>query len=286
MIDLTSIAAVLERVRRERPLVHVITNFVTMNIVADALQAIGARPVMAFASEEVVEIAASARALVLNLGTPAPERLHAMRLAAESARAVGIPIVLDPVGVGASRWRTSWAMQFLANVRVDVVRGNSGEIAALTGRSGTVSGVDTIVDDLDPATEAHWVARRWNTTVASTGASDWICNETRVVSVQNGHPLLRAVTGSGDIASALIGACLAVDRDAPLAAASGLIALGLAGEHAGAEAHGPGTFRAALMDGLFSLNAQQVTREGRIAAEDTGVSPDRNKTWTLTTHST
>ncbi len=271
VLDRNAVGAALERVRRERPLVHLITNLVTMNVVADALRALGARPVMASACEEVAEVTAAANALVLNLGTPAPERLRAMRLSGELARARGIPIVFDPVGVGASRYRTTWARQFLMLVRPDVIRGNAGEVAALAGRTGTVSGVDTVVDasrgagDLDPAAEARQVAQRWKTTVASTGVPNWVSDELRAVAVENGHPFLPLVTGTGDMASALIGACLSVEGDSFVAAAGGLLALGLAGEHAGTEAHGPGSFRAALLDALHGLTAQQVVGEGRIS---------------------
>ena len=269
MLDLNAVGTVLERVRRQRPLVHLITNFVTMNIVADALRAVGARPVMASACEEVAEMTASASALVLNLGTPVPERLRAMRTSGELAHARGIPLVFDPVGVGATHLRTTWALQFLTVVRPDVIRGNSGEIAALAGRRGTVSGVDTRIradtSEEDLEAEAHQVAQRWKTTVASTGAMNWLCDGSRAGAIKNGHPYLPLVTGTGDMASALIGACLAVEGDAFVAAASGLLALGLAGEHAGAEAHGPGSFRIALIDALHGLTIQQVVGEGHVS---------------------
>ncbi|MCL4506211.1 MAG: hydroxyethylthiazole kinase [Chloroflexi bacterium] len=267
MPDPGAVAAVLERVRREQPLVHVITNFVTMNAVADALRAFGARPVMAHAIEEVAEITAASRALVLNLGTPSTERLQAMRASGEHARACGIPVVLDPVGVGASQFRTAWALDFLAHTGAQVVRGNGGEIAALAGRRGAMSGVDGVIGDIDVATESRAVARAFTTTVAATGATSLVTDGLHACAIQNGHPFLPTITGTGDMASALIGACLAVERNAFIAAASGLIALGLAGERAGAAARGPGSFRAALLDALYGLTTQQVMDESRFSQE-------------------
>lgn len=267
MLDLSAVAAVLERVRREQPLVHVITNFVTMNTVADALRAFGARPVMAHAIEEVVEITTASQAVVLNLGTPSVERLQAMRISGENARDRGIPVVLDPVGVGASQFRITWAQEFLARTGAQVVRGNGGEIAALAGRHGAMSGVDSVIGDFDLATESRAVAQAFNTTVAATGAVSLVADGSHTCAIQNEHSFLPTVTGTGDIASALIGACLAVESDAFIAAASGLIALGLAGEHAGIAARGPGSFRVGLLDALYGLTAQQVMDKGRITQD-------------------
>jgi hydroxyethylthiazole kinase len=267
MLDLSAVAAVLERVRREQPLVHVITNFVTINIVADGLRAFGARPVMAHAHEEIAEITGASRAVVLNLGTPSTERLQAMWICGEHARAHDIPVVLDPVGVGASQFRTTWALEFLAHTGAQVVRGNSGEIAALVGRHGTMSGVDGVIGNVDIVAEARAVARAFNTTVAATGATSLVIDGSHACAIENGHPFLPTITGTGDMASALIGACLAVERNAFIAAASGLIALGLAGEHAGAGARGPGSFRVALLDALYGLTTQQVMGESRVSQE-------------------
>ncbi len=257
-------AAILERVRAEQPLIHLITNFVTMNRVADALRALGARPVLAFAREEVEEIAPSSRAVVLNLGTPTVERIAAMRAAGAVANGRAIPIVFDPVGVGASAFRTENATALLDALRVNVIRGNAGEIAALAGQRGTMSGVDFVRADYDLATLARAVAQRWRTVVAITGATDCVGDGTRAASIYNGHAYLETITGGGDIASALIGACLAVERDALVAASSALVFLGLAGEQAAERARGPASFHVALFDELHALDADVITRGAKM----------------------
>ncbi|MEW6232273.1 MAG: hydroxyethylthiazole kinase [Chloroflexota bacterium] len=257
-------AAILEHVRHEQPLVHHITNLVTMNDVANATLAVGARPVMALALNEVTQMVESARALVLNLGTPTPERVEVMLAAGAVANARGIPIVLDPVGVGATAFRSQSAQRLLTVLRLAVVRGNAGEIAALADLTGTVSGVDTARQDLDRAAVAQALARRHRTVVALTGATDLVSDGVRVAAVDNGHPLLKAVTGTGCQVSAITGAFCAVETDMLRAAVSALTVFGIAAERAAREAKGPGSFRIALFDALYALTAEEITQAARV----------------------
>lgn len=265
MPDLINAAiAAFERVRREQPLIHLITNFVTMNDVANATLAIGARPVMAHASEEVEDITHQARALVLNLGTPSRERIDAMLHAGQIANAQNIPIVFDPVGFGASAFRKECTARILDSLRVTIVRGNAGEIGALAGIAGTQSGVDTAHADYDRVAVAKSLAEQYHTVIAVTGATDFVSDGTRVVAAENGHFLLKQITGAGDMLDAIIGASAAVESDALRAAVSGLAWFGVAAERAAQHEHGVGSFRVALFDALGNLDADTIQHNTKI----------------------
>jgi hydroxyethylthiazole kinase len=258
--------AVLDRVRRQQPLIHLITNLVTLADVANATLAIGARPVMAHAPEEVEEIARAARALVLNLGTPSRERVEAMSRAGQAANAQGIPVIFDPVGVGASRFRRENSARLFDALCIAIVRGNAGEIGALAGLEGTQSGVDTVRTDYDRAAVARSLAARYRAVVAVSGPTDFVSDSTRIVAIGNGTPLLQRITGAGDMLSAIIGASAAVESDALLAAASGTIWFGVASECAARRgaANGTGSFRVALLDALSNLNAETIQRDAKL----------------------
>lgn len=259
-----AVQRVLARVRTEQPLIHIITNFVTMADVANATLAIGARPVMAHAEEEIAEITPTARALVLNLGTPSRERVAAMLLAAQWARTQGCPIVFDPVGVGASTFRRTSAMHLLDAGGITIVRGNAGEIGALAGVTMTVSGVDTLGADYDRARVLPTLARTYRATVVCTGATDWVADAARLVVVENGHPWLKRIAGAGDMLDALIGAAVAVENDAVVAAVCGLVWLGIAAEDAARIADGIGSFHVKLFDALDALEAPTIQRAARV----------------------
>jgi hydroxyethylthiazole kinase len=259
--------ALLARVRETRPLIHHITNTVTQNDVANATLAVGAAPVMAQALEEVEAMTAQAQALVLNIGTPTPAAIEAMLRAARRANAGGIPIVLDPVGAGATPFRSAQVERLLAAARLACIRGNAGEIAAIGGRSGTVRGVDAAGDEPlraagpDPGM-AGALALRLRCAVAATGATDVVTDGTRLVRLSLGHPLLGRITGSGCMATACVGAFAAVEADAFAAAVAGLACFEIAAERAAALAAGPGSFRAALLDALAALGPADIAARG------------------------
>ena len=255
--------ATLRLLRERRPLVHQITNYVVMNETANATLALGALPVMAHAPEEVEEMVGFAGALVLNIGTLSAHWVEAMLLAGKAANARGIPVVLDPVGVGATRFRTETAARILDEVDVAVLRGNAGEIATLVGIEAEVRGVESIGAGGEPADLAREAGRSLGLAAAVTGPVDHVSDGETVIAVANGHPLLASVTGTGCMASALTGCFLAVKPEAPLeAAAEALIAFGVAGEDAAAVAKGPGSFHVALYDALAALDPD--TLDGRI----------------------
>jgi hydroxyethylthiazole kinase len=255
----------LRRLRAEKPLVHQITNYVVMNETANATIALGALPVMAHARGEVEEMVGLAGALVINIGTLSPHWVDAMLLAGKTAGERGIPIVVDPVGAGATRYRTETAKRLLDELPVGVLRGNAGEIAVLVGVEAEVRGVESMAAGSDPTDLAREAARTLGVVAAVTGAVDHVSDGTRVLAVANGDPLLAAVSGTGCISTAITGAfAAALPQDLVRAAAEALVALGVAAEDAAANANGPGTFHAALYDGLYNLDPDTLDARGRV----------------------
>ena len=260
-------ATLLQRVRARRPLVHHITNFVVMNDVANVTLQVGALPVMAHAAEEVADIVEQADALALNTGTPTSARVQVMRLAGRAANARGIPVVLDPVGAGATSFRTGACRQLLAELRIAVVRGNAGEIGALSEAGGLMRGVESLGELEEPATVVRQAAQRWDAIVAMTGRQDYISDGERVLIVGNGHHWLTTLTGSGCMATAVAAAFVAVADDPLLAVAAGLACYGYAAELAAARAEGPGSFKVALFDALYALIPEALRQGARITQE-------------------
>jgi hydroxyethylthiazole kinase len=258
-------AQALARVAAKVPLVHHITNVVVTNDVANITLAFGASPVMAYAPEEVAEMAALAGALALNIGTLSAGEIEAMLLAGRSAADHGVPIVLDPVGAGATRFRTESALRLLGELPITVLRGNRGEIGALVG-SGQMRGVDAVGQEV-PREVAQAAAARFGTVVAVTGAVDVVVGAGAVLEVHNCHPLLGRITGSGCMATAAIGIFLAAGGDAATQTALGLATYGLAAERAAARqpAPGPATFRMRLIDEVAAL-AERGTAGVRVTA--------------------
>lgn len=260
------VADLRERVSDRRPLIHHITNFVVMNDTANVTLHIGGLPVMAHAREEVAEMVGAAGALVLNPGTLAPEWVEAMLIAGHRANELGIPIVLDPVGAGATKLRTESNLRLLDELQITVVRGNSGEIGALTGMGGVVKGVEAVVEVEKPEEVAKTLARRYGLTAVITGPRDIVTDGERTLAVDNGHPWLKTITGTGCAATTMIAAFTAVERDSVLAAAAGLACFGLAAELAAAQAQGPASFKVALFDAIYNLSRGQILAGARVKA--------------------
>jgi hydroxyethylthiazole kinase len=251
--------------RERKPLVHQITNYVVMNETANVTLALGALPVMAHAREEVEEMVALAGALVINIGTLSPHWVGAMLAAGKAANAGGVPVVLDPVGAGATSYRTDTARRILAEVKVAVLRGNQGEVATLVGVEAEVRGVESIGVGSEPAELARAAARNLGAVASVTGRVDHVSDGESVLSVTNGHELLTTVTGTGCMSSAITGCFLAVKRDAPLeAAAEALAAFGVAAEDAARDARGPGSFHVGLYDALAALDPETLDARAKI----------------------
>ena len=255
----------LRALREGKPLVHQITNYVVMNETANATLALGALPVMAHAGEEVEEMVRLASALVLNIGTLSEHWIEAMLLAGCAANVRGIPVVLDPVGVGATAYRTDTARRILGLVDVTVLRGNAGEVATLVGAQAEVRGVESIAVGMEPAELARTAARALGVIASVTGPVDHVSDGERVLAVANGHELLATVTGTGCMSSAITGCFLAGKPTEPLeAAAEALAAFGVAAEDAATGAAGPGTFHARLYDALYALDPETLDARAHI----------------------
>jgi hydroxyethylthiazole kinase len=252
----------LRRVREEAPLVHNITNFVVMNNTANALLAVGALPVMAHAVEEVAEMTALAGALVINIGTLAREWIEAMATAMATARERGIPIVFDPVGAGATTFRTQTCLDLLGRTAPAVIRGNASEIMALSGSNARTKGVDSSAAADAAEDAALTLARRYSCAVVVSGAVDLLVDGKRKFLVRNGHPLMPKVTGLGCTATALVGAFCAVNGDSLTAARHAMTVMGLCGELAAAKAAGPGSMQVHFIDALYNLDAEQLRAHG------------------------
>jgi hydroxyethylthiazole kinase len=260
-----SAGAALRDLRTRKPLIHQITNYVVMNETANATLAIGALPVMAHAVEEVEEMAAVAGALVLNIGTLSRHWTDAMLLAGKAANAARVPVVLDPVGVGATTLRTDTARRILDEVDVAILRGNAAEVAVLAGLGAEIRGVEAVGAEGGGATIARAAASGLGVVASVTGPVDHVSDGTRTLAVANGDPLLATITGSGCMSSTLTGCFAAVRPDALVqAAAFALAAFGVAGEDAARGADGPGTFHARLYDTLYALTPEALDRRANI----------------------
>jgi hydroxyethylthiazole kinase len=256
---MSSAGTTLRTLREQKPLVHQITNYVVMNETANATLALGALPVMAHAGQEVEEMARLASSLVLNIGTLSEHWVDAMLLAGGVASERRIPIVLDPVGAGATAYRTVTAHRILELVDVTVLRGNLGEVATLVGAQAEVRGVESIGAGITAAEVARTAARTFGVVASVTGPVDHVSDGNRVLAVANGDPLLATVTGTGCMSSALTGCFLAAKPGEPLeAAAEALAAFGAAAEDAARGAGGPGTFHARLYDALYALDPETL----------------------------
>jgi len=251
----------LNKLRAKKPLIHNITNYVVMNYTANALLACGASPVMAHAAEEVEEMVSLAGALVLNIGTLTPQWVEAMLSAGKKANELKVPIVLDPVGSGATRLRTESANRLARELSIQVVRGNASEVLSLAKKEARTKGVDSVhaVEEAEGAAIA--LAKELKTTLAITGKVDLITDGKRICKVHNGDALMGMVTGTGCTATVIIGAFLAVDPDPVEAATTALAYFGLAGEKAAAQTKSPGSYQIALLDAIYSIDEQQL-RDG------------------------
>jgi hydroxyethylthiazole kinase len=254
----------LKNLRGKKPLIHNITNYVVMNYTANALLACGASPVMAHAQEEVEEMVSFAGALVLNIGTLTPQWIQSMLKAGKRANEKGIPIVLDPVGSGATRLRTESAKRLIGDLRINVVRGNASEVLSLAHEGSRTKGVDAVHSVDEAADGALILAKELDTTLAITGPVDLVTDGIKVLRVSNGHELMGFVTGTGCTATVVIGAFLAVDANTLEATATALAYFGLAGEIAGRQVQAPGGFQTALLDALFTIDENQMEEGAKI----------------------
>jgi hydroxyethylthiazole kinase len=237
-----------------------------MNNTANALLALGASPVMAHAEEEMAEMVALSAALVINIGTLSAAWIRSMFAAAEHACKRGIPIVLDPVGAGATTYRTSTARDLIDTARPCIIRGNASEIMALCSDGIRSKGVDSANAASEALSAAQSLHQAFGSTVSISGETDYIVGEAGLIQVRNGHPMMTRVTGLGCTASALCGAFAAVEPDPMRAAAQAAIVMGIAGEMAAEGARGPGTLQVLILDALYCLTQQDLESRIRLGS--------------------
>lgn len=266
----TRYAPLLKHVRDINPLIHHITNYVTVNDCANITLAIGASPIMADALEEAADIASIASALVLNMGTLNEHTVTSMFAAGKAAWEAGVPVIFDPVGAGASKFRNITAARMLNEVKISVLRGNISEVKFLAGLQAEAKGVDASKSDLlhtdDAMTISKMLASKLDCVVAITGAIDVISDGKKVICIENGHPMLSNITGTGCMCSSLIGSFCGAAPDSPLeATAAALLSMGIAGEIAYDKSgqNGNGSFLVALMDAVSHMDTETFIRRGK-----------------------
>ena len=248
------------KVREEAPLVHNITNYVVMNTTANALLAVGASPVMAHAIDEVVDMTGLAQALVINIGTLSPPWIEAMLKAGKEARRRKIPVVLDPVGCGATPFRTNTVEKLINEIHPAVIRGNASEIRSLIRSGSGTKGVDSRHTPDQVLDDARSLSKRAECVVSVSGPVDLIVEGNEVIRIANGHPMMTKVTGMGCSASAITGAFLAVNNSSIKAAAHAMAVIGIAGELAAGKSTGPGSFQMNILDSLYCMNETDISQ--------------------------
>lgn len=274
----SKIVDLLNKVREEKPLVHQITNYVTVNDCANITLALGASPVMADDILEVSDMVSIASALVINIGTLNSNTVASMILAGKKANELNIPVILDPVGVGATKYRLETAKKILNEVKVAVIRGNLSEIKTLYGMEGRTKGVDTVEEVSSQSNNFEEVklmaksfAKGINSTIAITGMIDIITDGENLYTVENGHSTMAKVTGTGCMCTALIGSFLATSKDSLLASLAGVTAMGIAGEIAFENLSktygGTGSLKVGILDGIYNLNKEIILRRCKINEE-------------------
>lgn len=260
----TDLSDLFTSVREKHPLVHHITNYVTVNDCANITICAGGAPVMADAPEEVEEMAAMANALVLNIGTLNKAQIESMILAGGMANDRKIPIILDPVGAGATRFRTATVQRLLDELKISVLKGNAGEIGVLAGAGGKVRGVDSHGLAGDVVSIAKDYAKCAKLVVTISGETDIVTDGKRVLLVGNGHPMMGNISGTGCMVASVTGAFAGVTNDMVAASAAAFAAFGIAGERAAAGARGPFTFKTALFDELAALTPAALAKGAKI----------------------
>jgi len=271
----SEIAKLLNVVREKSPLVHHITNYVTVNDCANIVLAIGASPVMADEIEEVLDMVSIANTLIINMGTLNKRTVESMLATGKKANELGIPVVFDPVGVGATEYRTKTARTILDEVKISVLTGNISEIKVIAGLGGATKGVDASEEDmagfenLDGVGKlASSLAQELDCVVGITGAIDIISDGHKTFSVHNGHEMLSTITGTGCMCTSLIGSFCGATDDYLNAVTAGTVSMGVVGERAyealKAENIGSGSFRVKLIDMVFNLSSEDLAEEAKI----------------------
>lgn len=256
--DASRLWADIQAIRESKPLVLNITNHVVTNTTANALLAIGASPIMSFAKEEVKDLMDICNALVINMGTLNKTDNETMSTAWLAANKKKLPVVFDPVGVGASSFRTNTALTFLSRHQPTLIRGNASEIMTLAGKMCKSRGVDSTQSSTSAIHGAKALSQVYDATVCASGKSDIVSDGTAVHSVNGGHEMMPYVTGLGCTSTAICAAFAAVNDDAFTATVHAMATMGIAGAMAAEKADGPGTLQLHLYDAFYSMTEKDV----------------------------
>ena len=259
-----NIYEMLKKVREDAPLIHHLTNWVTIYDCANIVKVFGASPVMAHAKEEVGDMSAIASALVLNIGTLTPEFIESMKIAAKSANSKNIPVVLDVCGAGATKLRDDKCFELLNETRIDIIKGNASEVARIAGETIQTKGVDSTDVGKDLVEIARKLADERNCTVVITGEIDFIADKSKALKVENGHEMMSNVVGTGCMATSVIGTFAAVESDLVSASAAGLACYEIAAQMAAVDSNGPATFKEMLFDNIFHLKKDEIEKHQKV----------------------
>jgi hydroxyethylthiazole kinase len=247
----------IQKIKALSPLVHNITNYVVMNSSANILLAAGASPVMAHAEEEVRDMVGIANALVLNIGTLSSKWIDSMIIALKEANRLGKPVILDPVGAGATAYRTRTVKDLLRLGQVSIIRGNASEIMALVSESHKTKGVDSTESASDAIESAKLVQNEYKCVVCASGRIDYIISGDEIAEIHNGHKMMPRITGMGCAATSLIGAFAGIMDNYFEAAVSGMALMGVAGELAAEKSEGPASMQIHFIDKLHNISEEE-----------------------------
>ena len=263
---MNNIEQILNQIVTKSPLVHNITNYVVMNSTANALLSLGASPIMAHAIEEVEDITFISSALVINMGTLSKKWIDSMLLTIKKAEETNTPFVFDPVGVGASAYRTETALKIIKTAIPTVIRANASEIMALAQLSQATKGVDSTINTQDALEGAILLSKKLRNTIVISGAVDYIVTGDSISEIHNGNALMSKVTGMGCTATAIIGACIAVEKDSHKAAVAAMAIMGIAGDMAQEVSNGPGSFQINFLDSLHQISVEDLKQKIKLDA--------------------
>lgn len=259
---------ILNKIRQRRPLIHHITNIVTTNDCANVTLAIGGLPVMVNAVEEVEDMVSSAQALVLNIGTLTTDQVDVMIKAGKKANSLGIPVILDPVGAGATEMRTKAARRILNEVQISVVKGNNAEVSVLAKSGGKIRGVES--EEKQYNVQAYKeLSHKYECVVGISGEKDIVVKENEVNFVYNGHPLMSKITGTGCMLSSVIACFCAVEQNYFTATIGAMVSFGISGELAAKNRFslGPASFKTNFFDEIYNLSKDKVDNGKKIVEE-------------------
>lgn len=264
MINTEYLIRDLNLIRKQSPLIHNITNYVVMNNTANALLAIGASPVMAHSVDEVAEMASIASSLVINIGTLEASWVEAMLIAGKTALEKSTPIVFDPVGAGATTYRSKVCKQLIAECKPSIIRGNASEIIALLDTQAQTKGVDSTNSSDAALDSAKALAIQTKAVVVISGETDYITDGIATETVKNGNPMMAKVTGMGCTATAIVAAFAAVNKNLIEAATHAMSVMGISGEIAAAISNGNGSLQVNFLDMLFNLDEEVIRKNIRL----------------------